>query len=215
MIHDPAPRSSQQQLPLFDDAELDISDYLRSEQGQPSDIHSDETHRLGLAALTLGAIGVVYGDIGTSPIYAFREALRATGVANPGHAEVLGILSLLIWTLLLIVTVKYVFFLLRADNRGEGGILALYTLVRLAAGKRSIPVLVLALGGAALFAGDAAITPAISVLSAVEGVELIVPDFAPYVLPVTVGILMLLFAAQRSGTASVAGFSGRSAQSGS
>jgi KUP system potassium uptake protein len=204
MSQDAAPRVSQPQLPLFDDAELDIADYLKSEQGQPSDLHSDEASRLGLAALTLGAIGVVYGDIGTSPIYAFREALRATGVTSPGQAEVLGILSLLIWTLLLIVTVKYVFFLLRADNRGEGGILALYTLVRLAAGKRSIPVLVLALGGAALFAGDAAITPAISVLSAVEGVELIVPDFATYVLPVTVGILMLLFAAQRSGTASVA-----------
>ena len=208
MTNDSAPRPSQPQLPLLDDAGLDIADYLRSElrseQDQPSDIHSDETHRLGLGALTLGAIGVVYGDIGTSPIYAFREALRATGVASPGPAEVLGILSLLIWTLLLIVTVKYVFFLLRADNRGEGGILALYTLVRLAAGKRSIPVLVLALGGAALFAGDAAITPAISVLSAVEGVELIVPDFAPYLLPVTVGILILLFAAQRSGTASVA-----------
>ncbi len=149
-------------------------------------------------------MGVVYGDIGTSPIYAFREAIRATGVAEPGPAEVLGILSLLIWTLILIVTVKYVFALLRADNRGEGGILALYTLVRLAAGKRSIPVLVLAVAGAALFAGDAGITPAISVLSAVEGIELIVPHFEAYVIPVTLGILVALFAVQRRGTASVA-----------
>ena len=163
MIHDPIPRGVQPDLPLFDEEALDIADYLKSEVAE-DDIHSDESHKHGVAALTLGALGVVYGDIGTSPIYAFRESLRATGAAVPGAAEVLGILSLLIWTLFLIVTVKYVFFLLRADNRGEGGILALYTLVRLAAGRRSIPVLLLALSGAALFAGDAAITPAISVL---------------------------------------------------
>jgi KUP system potassium uptake protein len=203
MIHDPVPRAVQPALPLFDEDALDIADYLKTEMAQ-DDIHSDETHKHGMAALTLGAIGVVYGDIGTSPIYAFREALRATGAAVPGTAEVLGILSLLIWTLILIVTVKYVFVLLRADNRGEGGILALYTLVRLAAGRRSVPVLLLALAGAALFAGDAAITPAISVLSAVEGSELILPAMADYVLPVTIGILIALFAVQRTGTARVA-----------
>jgi KUP system potassium uptake protein len=208
MIHDPIARDVQPLLPLFDAEALDIADYLKSEQNADADIHSDETKRQGLAALTLGAIGVVYGDIGTSPIYAFREAMRATGAAVPGLAEVLGILSLLIWTLILIVTVKYVFFLLRADNRGEGGILALYTLVRLATGRRSVPVLLLALGGAALFAGDAAITPAISVLSAVEGMELILPGFAQYVLPVTVGILLALFLVQRHGTASVARYFG-------
>jgi KUP system potassium uptake protein len=123
---------------------------------------------------------------------------------TPGAGEVLGILSLLIWTLILIVTVKYIFFLLRVDNRGEGGILALYTLVRLAAGKRSVPVLMLALGGAALFAGDAAITPAISVLSAVEGAELVLPSLEPFVLPLTVGILIALFLMQRGGTAKIA-----------
>ncbi len=203
MINDPIPRGVQPALPLFDEEALDIADYLKSEV-DPDDIHSDQSHRQGLAALTLGAVGVVYGDIGTSPIYAFREALRATGARDPGPAEVLGILSLLIWTLILIVTVKYVFFLLRADNRGEGGILSLYTLVRLAAGKRSVPILLLALAGAALFAGDAAITPAISVLSAVEGLELVLPALSDYVIPVTLGILIALFAVQRHGTASVA-----------
>jgi KUP system potassium uptake protein len=203
MIHDPIPRGVQPELPLFDEEALDIADYLKSEV-DADDIHSDETSRQGTAALTLGAVGVVYGDIGTSPIYAFREAIRATGAGNPGAAEVLGILSLLIWTLVLIVTVKYVFVLLRADNRGEGGILSLYTLVRLAAGKRSVPVLLLALSGAALFAGDAAITPAISVLSAVEGLGLILPALTDYVIPVTLGILVVLFIVQRRGTASVA-----------
>ncbi len=203
MIHDPIPRADQPVLPLFDEEALDIADYLKSEPAE-DDIHTDQTRKHGVAALTLGAIGVVYGDIGTSPIYAFREALKATGAAVPGAAEVLGILSLLIWTLILIVTVKYVFVLLRADNRGEGGILSLYTLVRLASGKRSIPVLLLALAGAALFAGDAAITPAISVLSAVEGLGLILPSLSAYVLPVTLGILVALFLVQRRGTASVA-----------
>lgn len=203
MIHDPIPRGVQPTLPLFDEEALDIADYLKAE-ADPDDIHSDATRRQGTAALTLGAVGVVYGDIGTSPIYAFREALRATGARDPGPAEVLGILSLLIWTLILIVTVKYVFVLLRADNRGEGGILSLYTLVRLAAGRRSVPVLLLALAGAALFAGDAAITPAISVLSAVEGLDLVLPGMTAYVIPVTLGILMALFMVQRRGTASMA-----------
>lgn len=187
-----------------DEAALDIADYLRSESEADSDIHGETARRQGLAALTLGAVGVVYGDIGTSPIYAFREAIRATGVAEPGPAEVLGILSLLIWSLILIVTVKYVFVLLRFDNRGEGGILALYTLARLAIGRRSLPLLALAVAGAALFAGDAAITPAISVLSAVEGMGLVLPALDQFVLPVTLAILVLLFIVQRGGTAKVA-----------
>ncbi len=203
MNTDAASRGSRP-LPPVDETALDIADYMRDADEAPSDIHTDKTRRQGLAALTLGALGVVYGDIGTSPLYAFREALRATGAATPTEAEVLGLLSLLIWTLTLIVTVKYVFVLLRADNRGEGGILALYALVRLAAGRRSVPVLLLALAGAALFAGDAAITPAISVLSAVEGVGLILPEASAYVLPVTLAILVGLFALQRRGTASVA-----------
>lgn len=187
---------------------LDLADYLKSEGDAPDDIHHPDLARQSVAALTLGAVGVVYGDIGTSPIYALREALRATGAATVGAPEVLGVLSLLIWSLIVIVTIKYVFFLLRADNRGEGGILALYTLVRLASKQRSIPILALAIAGAALFAGDAAITPAISVLSAVEGMVLVLPSAQTWVIPATLGILVGLFAFQRRGTASVAGLFG-------
>lgn len=154
----------------------------------------------GLGALTLGAIGVVYGDIGTSPIYAMREALRPVAADGLIRAEVIGVCSLLIWVLVIIVTLKYVTFLLRADNRGEGGVLALYTLVREAFGRRIILLLMLGIAGAALFFGDAIITPAISVLSAVEGLELIAPSLADYVLPITLGILVMLFAVQRHGT---------------
>lgn len=187
-------------MPLFDDGELDIASFLRDE--------SEERHQhaapTGVAALTLGALGVVYGDIGTSPIYAFREALSPVAHDGLQESEVLGLLSLIIWTLTIVVTVKYVMLLLRADNRGEGGVLALYTLARLAIGKRSLPVLSLAVAGAALFAGDAIITPAISVLSAVEGTELIVPSMERFVVPITLGILLALFVVQRSGTGSIA-----------
>ena len=183
---------------------LDISDYLREEADAPPDASSHAHGGGGFAALTLGAIGVVYGDIGTSPIYTFREALRPAmrdGDLTP--AEVLGLLSLIVWALILIVTLKYVAFLLRVDNRGEGGILALYTMVRLALGRRSIPVLLLAIAGAALFVGDAAITPAISVMSAVEGVELYMPGLAPWIVPMTLSILTLLFLAQSRGTGTI------------
>jgi KUP system potassium uptake protein len=184
----------------IDDSELDIADYLKDEGDEPPPPAPQ-----GFLALTLGAVGVVYGDIGTSPIYAFREALRATGREDGvTETEVLGLLSLLIWALILIVTVKYVLVLLRADNRGEGGILALYALARLAIGRRSIPVLLLALAGAALFAGDAMITPAISILSAVEGVKLITPGLEPWVLPISLVIITVLFFVQRRGTAAVA-----------
>jgi KUP system potassium uptake protein len=156
-----------------------------AEAGDQDDIHQDETHRQGLAALALGAVGVVYGDIGTSPIYAFREALRATGVGPDQPAGPKGSGPAVAADLDAGPDrhVKYVFALLRADNRGEGGILALYTLVRLAIGAAVVPVLLLAIAGAALFAGDAAITPAISVLSAVEGAELVLPALAAFVLP--------------------------------
>ncbi|WP_284164377.1 potassium transporter Kup [Frigidibacter sp. SD6-1] len=157
----------------------------------------------GLAALTMGAIGVVYGDIGTSPLYAMREALHPVSYDGISVGEVLGVVSLLIWTLILIVTVKYVLFLLRADNRGEGGILALYTLSRLAIGRRSYAVLGLGIAGAALFFGDAVITPAVSVLSAVEGIKLVTPKLDAYVLPITVGILVGLFMVQRHGTKAI------------
>lgn len=187
---------------LASEAELDISDYLREEGDEQPPLPQKKS----FAALAIGAVGVVYGDIGTSPLCAFREALRPVtvdGAAGPG--EVLGLLSLLIWTLVVIVTAKYVLFLLRVDNRGEGGILALYTMVRLAIGHRSIPVLALAVAGAALFFGDAIITPAISVLSAVEGAGLVMPALEELVVPVALGILVALFLVQRSGTGAVAG----------
>ena len=184
----------------IDDSELDIADYLKDEAEEPPPPVPQ-----GFLALTVGAVGIVYGDIGTSPIYAFREALRAAGQDGPvGEAEVLGLLSLLIWALVLIVTVKYVLVLLRADNRGEGGVLALYALARLAIGRRSIPVLLLAVAGAALFAGDAMITPAISILAAVEGTTHVTPGLDRWVLPIALAIITVLFAVQRRGTSAVA-----------
>ena len=158
--------------------------------------------------LTLGSVGVVYGDIGTSPLYALREALNHAAADGLDRIEVLGVVSLLLWALLLIVTVKYVLFLLRADNRGEGGTLALFALARSVRGRSSVALLVLGIAGAALFYGDAAITPAISVLSAVEGLELIAPDFHAWVLPVTVVIVVALFAVQRHGTGAMAALFG-------
>lgn len=205
MIHDPVRPADNAQLPLFDEEALDIADYLRAEAEAEADIHQPSYDKQSLSALVIGAVGVVYGDIGTSPIYAFREALHATGAASAvGRAEVLGLLSLLVWTLVMIVTIKYVFALLRADNRGEGGVLALYTLVRLAMGRRSLPILALAVVAAALFAGDAVITPAISVLSAVEGMELVMPALHAWILPVAMGILLALFLVQKRGTARIA-----------
>lgn len=158
------------------------------------------------AALALGAVGVVYGDIGTSPIYALREALRAVaGDRPPTEGEVLGVLSIIVWSLTLIVSIKYVLFVLRADNGGEGGTLSLMALARRRAGRRLGPtVLVLGMLGAALFYGDAIITPAISVLSAVEGLEVVTPALSDYVIAITVAILVTLFAVQRFGTARVA-----------
>ena len=169
--------------------------------GSASEQDEQDGHpRRGLMALTIGAIGVVYGDIGTSPLYALREALRPAAEDGLSRAEVLGVVSLIIWSLTLIVTVKYVLFLLRADNRGEGGVLALYALTRLAVGRRSLAVLFLGIVGAAMFFGDALITPAISVLSAVEGIKLVTPAFEHYVIPITLGILFALFMVQQWGT---------------
>ncbi|RYD86994.1 MAG: potassium transporter Kup, partial [Sphingomonadales bacterium] len=126
-----------------------------------------------MAALTLGALGVVFGDIGTSPIYAFREALNQASADGIGAGEILGVLSLALWALILVVTCKYVLFLMRADNNGEGGVLALMALAQRSARKRRTLVLVLGAAGAALFYGDGIITPALSVLSAVEGIKTI------------------------------------------
>ena len=160
-----------------------------------------------LAALTLGAVGVVYGDIGTSPLYAFREALAQTADAGIDRSEIVGVLSLALWALIIVVTLKYVLFLTRADNNGEGGVLSLMALARRATGARSATVLLLGGIGAALFYGDAIITPALSVLAAVEGLKTI-PGVEGMslatVLGLTVGILVGLFAIQSRGTANVA-----------
>jgi KUP system potassium uptake protein len=155
-------------------------------------------------ALTLAALGVVYGDIGTSPLYAMREAFGQTGALPLTEATVLGVLSLISWSLFTVVTLKYVIVILRADNRGEGGVLALAALAHRAVSSRHRrTVLVLAMFGAALFYGDGLITPAISVLSAIEGLKVATPLFEPYVVPIALGILIALFVIQSRGTGKI------------
>ncbi len=159
-------------------------------------------------ALLIGSVGVVYGDIGTSPLYAFREALRPFSADGVHQQEVIGLISLMIWTLTIIVTFKYVLFLLRADNDGEGGTLSLLALLMKKTGSY-MPVLFFAgLIGSALFIGDAMITPALSVMSALEGMKLITPAFSDYVLPLSAAIMVGLFAVQSRGTEAVAKFFG-------
>jgi K+ transporter len=154
--------------------------------------------------LTLGSVGVVYGDIGTSPLYAMRESLHAASEGGAlGRADVLGVISLLIWALGLIITFKYIVFVMRADNRGEGGTLSLVALVQSALGRRPVWLTLMGMLGVGLFVGDAAITPAISVLSAVEGLSLVTPAFGPYVIPTTIAIIVVLFAFQYRGTGAV------------
>ncbi|GJE74219.1 potassium transporter Kup [Methylorubrum suomiense] len=166
--------------------------------------------KTGFWALTLGSVGMVYGDIGTSPLYALKESLHAA--AGGGHAPtrdmIFGVVSLILWALILIVTLKYVLLVMRADNKGEGGTPSLVALAQRALGHAGGPVIVLGMVGVALFYGDAIITPAISVLSAVEGLKLVTPAFEPYVLPLSLAILIGLFAVQSHGTARVATFFG-------
>jgi KUP system potassium uptake protein len=159
----------------------------------------------GFWALTLGSIGVVFGDIGTSPLYAFREAVAGAAGHEPvTRVIVLGVLSLILWALFIVVTAKYVLLLLRADNNGEGGTLSLMALGQRALGRRSWPLLALGVLGASMFIGDSMITPAISVLSAVEGLKIAAPALQHYVVPLTVFILVVLFSVQSSGTAWIA-----------
>ena len=155
--------------------------------------------------LCLTAVGVVYGDIGTSPLYAIRECFFGPHAVPINPENILGVLSLIFWALVIVVTLKYHVYVLRADNRGEGGILALMALVHSGAreGRRRAILLALGLFGAALLYGDGALTPAISVLSAIEGLEVATPIFTPFVVPITVGILFALFLFQRRGTAGV------------
>ena len=167
---------------------------------------STKRTRARLATLTLSALGVVYGDIGTSPLYALKEVFGGTHHPVPISEEnVLGILSLVFWSLMVVVSIKYVIFILRANNKGEGGIMALMALVL--RGEKDAPrarvLMLMGLFGAALFYGDGLITPAISVLSAVEGLEVATPAFKPYVIPITLIVLAVLFFFQKRGTGSV------------
>jgi KUP system potassium uptake protein len=165
----------------------------------------ERTTGANLLALTLGSIGVVFGDIGTSPLYAFREAVHAAQHGGPLTRDiVLGVLSMILWSLILVVTVKYVLILLRADNNGEGGTLSLAALAMRALGRQTTLVFILGMMGAAMFLGDSFITPAISVLSAVEGLKLAAPGLERYVIPITIVILVGLFSVQSHGTARVA-----------
>jgi len=176
--------------------------------GGPIAVSIEARPEAGFWGLVLGSIGVVYGDIGTSPLYALRESVVAAGGTADGIGRdiVLGVLSLMLWALIIVVTLKYVLILLRADNNGEGGTLTLMALASRAVGhmgKITSAVALLGIISAALFYGDALITPALSVLSAVEGLKVATPAFDPYVVPLTVVILVGLFAMQRRGTAKV------------
>ncbi len=179
--------------------------------GGGHDGHGHGHAKGGLLALTVGAIGVVFGDIGTSPLYAMREALHHSRSGGAAELAVLGVVSLVFWALILVVTIKYVVFLMRADNKGEGGTLALMALAQHAIGRRSALIFFLGVCGAALFYGDGVITPAVSVLSAIEGVR-DAPGLNgvldPYVVPIAAGILIGLFLIQSRGTGSVARFFG-------
>jgi KUP system potassium uptake protein len=171
--------------------------------------HGEAHSTASFAGLLIGSIGVVYGDIGTSPLYALREAVvAATGSGSADPRAVLGVVSLILWALIIVVTLKYVVILLRADNNGEGGTLALMALAQRAVGGNAGIIVLLGIISGALFYGDAVITPALSVLSAIEGIKLVTEAFEHYVVPLTVIILMALFAVQSHGTARVASWFG-------
>jgi KUP system potassium uptake protein len=178
---------------------------------EPS-VSASAHHKAPLAALTVGALGVVFGDIGTSPLYTLRECLRGTGSGAPAPEDIYGLLSLIFWSLTMVVTVKYLTFIMRADNHGEGGIFALLAIVpeklRMTSTKKISAVALIVVVGAALLYGDGAITPAISVLSAIEGLTVAQPSLAPLVIPITCVILLGLFAVQKRGTGAVGAFFG-------
>jgi KUP system potassium uptake protein len=167
----------------------------------------EPTNRRYIYVLSLGALGVVYGDIGTSPLYALRECFKPEHGVAPTPDNVLGVLSLIFWSLVIVISLKYMIFVMRADNRGEGGILALMSLARTResghTSMRRAFLITLGLFGSALLYGDGMITPAISVLSAIEGLEIAAPGLTPYVVPITIVVLVTLFLVQRVGTAKV------------
>ncbi|HET7867484.1 MAG TPA: potassium transporter Kup [Burkholderiaceae bacterium] len=162
-----------------------------------------EEARQGWAALTLGALGVVYGDIGTSPLYTIKEVFNPANGVPLDRNGIVGAVSVIFWALMVVVTLKYVILILRADNRGEGGIMALTALAAAGSPVRRTLLLLTGVFGAALFYGDSVITPAISVLGAMEGLEVITPALKPYVLPISVLVIVALFMGQRHGTAAV------------
>jgi KUP system potassium uptake protein len=166
---------------------------------------SSENNKSKLGALTLAAIGIVYGDIGTSPLYTMQEVFSKKHGLLLNHANVLGVVSLIVWGLTIIVSLKYVTLIMRAHNRGEGGIMALMALALSSVGSSRwcFPLMIMGLFGATLFYGDSVITPAISVLSAIEGLEVGTPSLAPYVVPLTVIVLVALYAVQSRGTAGI------------
>ena len=185
-------RSATGVVPGPPDAKLDQAKYLH---------HAGSPWFLALTAL-----GVVFGDIGTSPLYAFQVALTGTGHPAPTAADVLGIVSLILWALMVMVSLKYVVFVLRADNDGEGGILALLSLVaadQVARGAKLPAIVLLGVVGASLLYGDGVITPAISVLSAMEGLKLAAPGFEHFIVPATIAVLVGLFMIQQYGTGSI------------
>ena len=186
-----------------------MSEVAREPVSSGHSADTDDKPHSSFWALTLGSVGVVYGDIGTSPLYAFREAVTAASGSGPiQRGVVLAVLSMILWSLIVVVTLKYVLLLLRADNNGEGGTLSLTALASRALGRRTTPIFILGMVGAAMFYGDSLITPAISVLSAIEGLKLVTPRFEEYVVPLTIVILIALFAVQSRGTARVATFFG-------
>jgi len=167
---------------------------------------ASDTTKQGTLALSIAATGVVFGDIGTSPLYTMREAFSPRYGLMPTPETVMGVLSLIFWALMIVVTGKYVVFMMRADNRGEGGILALLALVLRGtkrSSKKRMLLIVLGLFAASMFYGDGMITPAISVISAVEGLGVAAPALQPFVIPLTIVIVILLFLFQQKGTASV------------
>ena len=179
---------------------------------QSANLSHEETKPVGLFALSLGALGVVYGDIGTSPLYAIRECFHGQHAIELNPTNIFGVLSLIFWSLMIVVTLKYVSFIMRADNRGEGGIFALLALLlktrdKMSSGSYRVAVLA-AVFGAALLYGDGIITPAISVLSAVEGLEVATEASKPFIIPLTCIILFLLFFFQKRGTADIGKFFG-------
>ncbi|HZG27247.1 MAG TPA: potassium transporter Kup [Ensifer sp.] len=178
-----------------------MSNSLENENQGPAGLKS-------LLTLALGSVGVVYGDIGTSPLYAFKEALRPVSIDGIDRGEVIGIISLMLWTLTIIVTLKYVLFLLRADNGGEGGTLSLLALLMKTANGHAAILFFMGIAGSALFLGDSMITPALSVLSAVEGLQLVTPELKEFVLPLSLTILIVLFLVQSRGTGAVSAFFG-------